>query len=129
MPPKPPVVAKKGQTNLFSFFNKPKNPEEVPVAAGCVSEGDSTPCHASIKKSNDNDIHPGSAATSKANDSPFSTMSSQTSQVSQDDNYDRNMDVDDAPIINKSRSSDVRKNEGSARISIVERGTQNNHHN
>lgn len=64
-------VIKKGQTNLFSFFNKPKaaNPEQTGVT---------TPKRAIDQEMNDISKQSGSAATSAAGDSP-STLSSQES--------------------------------------------------
>ena len=64
-------VIKKGQTNLFSFFNKPKaaNPEQA---------GITTPKREIDHETTDVTKHSGSAATSKAGDSP-SNLSSQES--------------------------------------------------
>ena len=128
MPPKQAAVAKKGQTNLFSFFNKPSTKASVEVTATIESgsDGDSTPCYEAIKKRVDGVMNPGSAATSKADDSPFSAMSSQRSIESEDGNNDIRMCIDEAPLDYK-RKLVAEDSNLIGRISIVERGTINSY--
>ena len=123
-------MVKKGQTNLFSFFNKPSTKASVEATSTIESgsDGDSTPCYEAIKKRVDAEINPGSAATSKADDSPFSAMSSQRSIGSEEGNDDIRMCVDEAPMDYKRKLVVDRSIENSnlnGRISIVERGTMN----
>jgi hypothetical protein len=89
MPPKPQVEIKKGQTNLFSFFNKPKEPK-VPEAAPSSSSisSNSTPNHSNKENGSDKE-YPNSAATSKAGDTPSgsSSQGSTLSAVTQEKSY------------------------------------------
>lgn len=125
MPSKQPPAAKKGQTNLFSFFNKPStnSTAEATASIDSASDGDSTPCYGSIKKRVDDEKNPGSAATSKADDSPFSAMSSQRSLESHEDCNEIHLCMNDA-LFDKKRKLVVDR-EIDGRLSIVERGIIN----
>ena len=152
MPPKPQVVVKKGQPNLFSFFKKPAGdaPAAAPAVEARVHEvknhetkvveakvHTSTPNHGAMKESSDTNksADPGSAATSRADDSPYSvTMSSQRSQYSQDDGRKTYICVDDTDkyFANKRKLEDDKEpsseKSSTGGIAVAKGGVKNGMH-
>ena len=122
MPPKQQPVVKKAQTNLFSFFNKPKAVDATkPVPA--VTVGNTTPSREAALVTLECDKFIGSAATSKAGDSPFSAPSSQESNCTPYDTGCIRSNHNQKPDGKKRDASEVNSKNGvDGSLSIVERG-------
>ena len=119
MPPKQQVAVTKGQTSLFSFFNKPKVLDAVqPILI-------STPNREITSKVVDSAKNPGSAATSRAGDSPASASSSQESNESMTNADDMDTSVGEKSVTNRRKLCDITDKKvkvNAEPISIVERG-------
>lgn len=122
MPPKQQPVVKKAQTNLFSFFNKPKAVNAtIPLPA--VNVGNTTPSREAATITLECEKFIGSAATSKAGDSPFSAPSSQESNCTPIDTECIRSNLNQRPDGNKRSATEVDSKNGiDASLSIVERG-------
>lgn len=122
MPPKQQPVVKKSQPNLFSFFNKPKAAEATkPVPA--ITVGNTTPSRENATVTSERETFIGSAATSKAGDSPFSAPSSQESNCTPNDTSCIRSNFNQRPDGKKRNASEVdTKNLVDGSLSIVERG-------
>lgn len=119
MPPKQQAAVTKGQTSLFSFFNKPKVLDAVqPTLIN-------TPNREITSKVVDSAKNPGSAATSRAGDSPASASSSQESNELNINIDDMDTSVGEISATNRRKLCDIsdKKDKVIAEpISIVERG-------
>lgn len=126
MPPKVLPPPSKNQPNLFSFFNKPKmSSGAVALSSSSNSSSSSsasttsTPCHTDSKSNTNTPKIPSSAITSKADDSPFSALSSIGSQRSEND-YTF---TEDTSFDNKEKNGQKKESEvNGGGISILERG-------
>lgn len=119
MPPKQQAVVTKGQTSLFSFFNKPKVLDAVQPAII------STPNRQVTSKVIDSAKNPGSAATSRAGDSPSSASSSQESNELNVNIDDMDTSVGEISATNRRKLCDISDKKVKAitePVSIVERG-------
>lgn len=122
MPPKQQPVVKKAQTNLFSFFNKPKAVNAA-IILPAVTIGNTTPSREAATITLECEKFIGSAATSKAGDSPFSAPSSQESNCTPNDTECIRSNLNQRQDGNKrSATEDDSKYGVDASLSIVERG-------
>jgi hypothetical protein len=119
MPPKQQAPVTKGQTSLFSFFNKPKVLDAVQPAAI------TTPNRQITSKAIDSAKNPGSAATSRAGDSPTSASSSQESNELNVNIDDMDTSVGEISATNRRKLCDISDKKVKVTtepVSIVERG-------
>lgn len=115
MPPKQQVVAKKGQTDIFSFFNKPKVTEAAPSSSSISAN--KTLNQVNIESGDDKE-HSSSTAISKSGDPPSGT-SSQGSTLSSVAPQDKSQNLVEVTSSNQTVSDKAGDNPMTFEIRII----------